>query len=386
IWPWLGYFLTPGLAGRIPLYGVLGITTAGYLLSAGAVTLAVTRGGVFDAAPAAGTLGPETVLTELAQPVLVLDHNERLVRANRAAQKTFALDPETDIGETIESTIGFTLDDLRDDQAVELTLRAGTRQFETAVSPVEDRLGRQPGAAVVFTDVTRERVRSQRLQVLNRVLRHNLRNRMSRIIGRAELLEDGDGGADTAEAILSSADELVAVSERAREIERMMSRSVDAETNVGLADLAGSIVDEFRNRHPNATLSVDIDPGLSITVDPVVLSVVLEHLIENGLEHNDAPTPVVTVSARQGDDGVRITVVDNGPGIPEAEQAVVKDGVETALEHGSGLGLWAAKWGAMRLGAELAFDEGKPAGSAVSLHLPASERRTRESLAVATAD
>ena len=35
-----------------------------------------------------------------------------------------------------------------------------------------------------------------------------------------------------------------------------------------------------------------------------------------------------------------VAVRDDGPGIPEHEQAVLLEGEETPLSHGSGLGLW----------------------------------------------
>jgi len=37
-------------------------------------------------------------------------------------------------------------------------------------------------------------------------------------------------------------------------------------------------------------------------------------------------------------------VIDNGPGLPDQEQKVLSEGVETPLIHGSGLGLWMVNW------------------------------------------
>jgi Signal transduction histidine kinase len=40
----------------------------------------------------------------------------------------------------------------------------------------------------------------------------------------------------------------------------------------------------------------------------------------------------------------RLSVADDGPGIPDDERMVLNRATETSLEHGSGLGLWLAKW------------------------------------------
>jgi len=280
VWPWLAYVLTPGIASRVALDSVIGLNATGYSLSLAAVGFAVTRGGIFDAAPAAGTLGPETVLAEL----------------DDAAAETFGVDPAAVTAEPLSGVVGADLDALRDSESVELSVPEGTRHFEASVSPVSDRFDREPGHAVVLTDVTQERVRSQRLSVLNRVLRHNLRNGMTNIIGRAQLIADGEHEhADTAESILSSADDLMTASERARQIEEMMAAAPAFEGHVALADLA-------------------------------------EHV------------------------------------------------------HGSGLGLWAVKWGVVRLGGELAFRDREPHGTVVTIDLPRGDRPDAAAPASAGAD
>ena len=370
VWPWLAYIVTPAIVGRVSIDSIIALNATGYTLSATAVGFAVTRGGIFEAAPAAGTLGPETVLADLDDAVVVVDCDHRVVKRNDAAADLFGVDSET--ATPLSACVGFDLDTLRDSDTVEHSGPDGSRQFEATVSPVSDRFDRQPGYAIVFTDVTRQRVRSQRLSVLNRVLRHNLRNEMTVIRGRAELIADGGHEhTDYAETIVSSADDLMSTGDRARQVEKMMSTMAATEATVSLADLAGGLVEEYRAAYPEATLSVDIDDALHASVNDQVLSTVLDNLVENAIEHNDAPTPIVTVGARMTDDGVQVSVSDNGPGIPTNETAVIETGDEDELAHGSGLGLWAIKWGVVRLGGELTFEDRKPQGTVVTIQLPA---------------
>jgi len=371
IWPWVAYFVTPGIAGRVTVQTIVGLNTGGYILSTVAVGFAVTRGGLFDLAPAAGTLGAETVLAELDDAVVVVDHDQRVVKLNDTAVATLGIDPEAAISEPLSACLGTDIQTLQEPETIELTVPDGTRHFEASVSPIRDRFDRQPGHAIVVTDVTQERVRSQRLAVLNRVLRHNLRNRMTSIMGQAELIATSDNShADTAESILTSADDLMSLSERARQVEQMLATPSDIERDVVLTDLATSVLDDYRSEYPDASLSVDIDDSLTTSLDRRTLWHVLDNLVENALVHNDAPTRIVTVSARVTDVGIRLAVSDNGPGLPEHERGVIEAADEEPLEHGSGLGLWAVKWGVIRLGGELGFHENEPHGTVVTIDLP----------------
>jgi len=67
------------------------------------------------------------------------------------------------------------------------------------------------------------------------------------------------------------------------------------------------------------------------------------HLVENGLEHGvkaDPSAEQVRINTYEADGKTVIEVEDDGPGIPEDELAVLDRHGESALEHGSGVGLW----------------------------------------------
>lgn len=94
--------------------------------------------------------------------------------------------------------------------------------------------------------------------------------------------------------------------------------------------------------------------------------------MENALEQTDDEAPAVAVAlvddAETG--GLTVAVQDEGPGIPEDELAVLETGTETALEHGSGLGLWLVKWGMDLLGGRVTFETSEN-GTTVRLDFPA---------------
>jgi len=378
LWPWTSYLTTPVTFGAFSLTTIIGLTTAGYVVSALAAASLVSTGRLFDATPAAGTLGPDTVLAELGDLVFVIDREGRIVRLNEAVKEAFGTTDEASVGRTVESVVGVDLETLRTEPCVQFEVDDRTRHFEASVSSVTDRHGRTPGETIVLRDVTKHRMQGQRLTVLNRVLRHNLRNRMTTIIGRAQILEAETERDEIAESILSSADDLVSLGERAREVEEMMSVPLRADATAEVGTAVDSVIETVATQYPEAAFVADVEPELEAATDEQLLIPVLENLVENGARHNDSDRPEVVIEGRVDPampEVIELTVSDNGPGIPEAERSVLDSGDETPLEHGSGLGLWAVYWGITRIGGELAFEDNDPRGTTVRLRIP---RRTEQ--------
>jgi signal transduction histidine kinase len=228
--------------------------------------------------------------------------------------------------------------------------------------------------------------REQRLQVFNRVLRHNLRNDVTVIVNYAEFVAeqtDDPEVREAAEKIATRGWDLVELGEKAGSIENAMEgenpRPAPMDVTAVVTDVAASI----RQEYPDADVSVEAEDERLAKAIPA-LGVAVENVCENAIEHNDSPDPEVTVSVESVEDGrgvedgrewVRIAVADDGPGIPDHERTVLTEGEETALEHGSGLGLWLIHWIVERSGGRLSFTENEPRGSVVRMDL---ERPTDE--------
>jgi len=370
IWPWFGNLIVPELE---QLSGLVALST-GYSISAVVAVAVVGPLGLFGSSPAAGNIGPKRVLDSMDDPVVMVDDHEQILRLNRAATETLDTTERDVVGRKLTAVLGVGRSELTDGAVVSLETSIGVRQFEITRSPVEDRWDDERGEVFVFDDVTGRLTREQRLEVLNRVLRHNLRNSASSIIARAELLREGDDMADP-DQIVEQTQSLVGTAERAREIEAMMTATTtDASTDIGLA--VEGVVDRIGEEYPQVELTTALPEDARAAVSPRVLDTVLGNVVENAAEHNDADQPLVVVSADRSDDGeLTIAVADNGPGIPEHEQAVLDAGEEDQLDHGSGLGLWAAHWGVTQMGGDLSISPNDPRGSIVSITVPTPEGR-----------
>lgn len=89
---------------------------------------------------------------------------------------------------------------------------------------------------------------------------------------------------------------------------------------------------------------------------------------------------VITVERDHGNNQWRISVADNGPGIPELERQTIESDEETPLGHSLGIDLWLMNWITTTLGGSLTITDNDPTGSVVSFHLPSGNSNDEERL------
>jgi two-component system sensor kinase FixL len=117
-------------------------------------------------------------------------------------------------------------------------------------------------------------------------------------------------------------------------------------------------------------LTLDIVPGLTdLSGDEEKLRRVLDNLVKNAVEAVDRGPGHVSVRVRRTDERVRITVSDDGPGIPESVEMFKL--FETTKRNGSGLGLSISKQIVLAHGGNIGFERLAPNGTAVHVDLPA---------------
>ncbi|WP_126661999.1 sensor histidine kinase [Haloterrigena salifodinae] len=240
------------------------------------------------------------------------------------------------------------------------------------------------GYVVVARDITEQRDREQRIQVLNRVLRHNLRNAATVVKGHASLISEKQPALEREHVrpILEETTDLIETADKARGVERTLERNGDDDL-IDATAAVRSVVDRARSAYPDARIASRTDEsGARATTPTVDGSVVdaLNELVDNAVEHNsaadeegtDGPTVEVAVRAVDYDGELRLefTVADDGDGIPETERRAVLDGAETQLEHGSGLGLWLVNWIVQNGGGDLRFADRPDGGTVVTLSFP----------------
>jgi len=224
--------------------------------------------------------------------------------------------------------------------------------------------------------------RESQLRVLNRVLRHNLRNDMSVIIAYSDAMLHSDADEPTkarVRKVRRTAHNLIETSEHAQTIydemldgENRQRRPADIVTVVERAAV------RLRSDFPGSTVETQL-PEQAWALDGDSVSIIMDELCRNALMHNDWPEEdrMVILAVEGGvDDGeVRLTISDNGPGLPEFERDLLTGEIEgTSIEHGSGLGLWVVSWLVDHLDGSLSITYRDERGTSITVTIPASEK------------
>lgn len=347
------------------------VATAGLSVAVACFLLAQVRLGTFDSDPSAGYLARETVLDQMSECVFLVDREHQLLDVNDTAVETFDIEGALTHGEPIEAILGVDMTE-RGEGPVTLETRAGQREFASRASDLT-RSGDRIGTIYTLRDVTDRRTDEQRLAVLNRVLRHNLRNDLDAIRAFAESLDDPTVDRQrAAERIERTAREVASIGDTVDSADRLARSDGADRQRVDVTDLARQVLARQFRSYPDATADVS-GSAHTIYTDLRTLETVLSELVENAVKHNDQPDRRVDIEVAESDRGVELAVRDNGPGIPENERTVLLEGEETPLNHGTGLGLWLVYWGVKRLGGSLRFTAADPRGSVVTVTVPSLE-------------
>ncbi|MEF8783858.1 MAG: PAS domain S-box protein [Haloarculaceae archaeon] len=236
------------------------------------------------------------------------------------------------------------------------------RWVSDVVYPVElDDGGRR--CIRIVEDVTDRKRREQRLEVFNRILRHNLRNRLDVIKSNAEQLADRIGG-DHATAVLSAADRLATIGNRARRIDRLMS-SDRRPTTVDLTEVIEETLADVDSDGADVCVRTDLPQSATLRTDAETLRAALESPLDNAVSYAES---TVEVAVEPAPERYTVVISDDGPGIPDAELDSLEAGTETDLRHSRGLGLWQLTWAVEKLNGDLSFDT--DSGTTVRITVP----------------
>lgn len=249
-------------------------------------------------------------------------------------------------------------------------------------------LGAAAHVIIGFYDARRVRAEQlakerQKIAVLNRVIRHNLRNSATVLQGHGDILAESvedESLVRSAEVISQHAATIGSLAENAKRVIQVYERGQSDVRPRNVSAVVEEVADEAAQSFPEASVSLTVDDDTAeecwAEADSGV-SLALSELVENAVEHNDDESPTVDLSLTADDEWVTLGVRDDGPGIPVHEKAVITGEDElTQLQHGNGLGLWVVKAVADVSGGVLGFEEPENGGSTVTLRL----RRSRSTV------
>ncbi len=257
------------------------------------------------------------------------------------------------------------------------------RLLETFASQIALALERaRLGAAAHESELATE---SERLRnALLASISHDLRTPLASIVGASSSLLER--GAQVAEA--DRLELLRAINEEAQRMTGLIDNVLDmariqagaASLNLqwqALEELIGATLKRLERRLAGHRVAVHVPEHLPLVhVDGVLIGQVLANLLDNAAKYAP-PGTRISISAEAAADQVRVSVADEGPGLPPGEEKRVFEKFHRAVPEGAqsgvGLGLSIAKAILQAHGGTIEV-ENLPAGGAVfrfSLPLPA---------------
>lgn len=215
---------------------------------------------------------------------------------------------------------------------------------------------------------------NKRLTILQRVLRHNLRNEMAIIQGHTEtMLEDADSNGQThsLEVVLEHTKNLESLSDDAHRLRQIWNQ--DETIEMDAVDVIRTVVDAVEEDEPEADIETTLPESAHAVVHPQFTQAV-EEAVTNAIRHNDPTTVDIQVTVERLDDSdVEIRVSDTGSGTPAFEWETLQQAEELPLKHGTGLGLWLIYWLVEKSGGELLYESNVPHGTIVRMQLPGAD-------------
>ena len=227
---------------------------------------------------------------------------------------------------------------------------------------------------------TRDQLQTQRdsMRLLNDVVRHDVRNDLAVVKGYAEALEDqiDEAGSEALETIQEKTDEVISLTNTARELSQVMVQSEEETKPITLTRALEKQIDEARRDYPGSRITIDSPlPDVIVEADEMI-DAVFRNLLKNAVQHNDKEIPEIEISASESADSVQVRIADNGPGVSSGMKRAIFEKGETGLESsGTGLGLYLVETLVERYDGELRVEDNEPVGAVFIVELPKKKPR-----------
>jgi two-component system phosphate regulon sensor histidine kinase PhoR len=341
----------------------------------------------------------EAILAGMVEGVIIVDPQGRLQIVNDAAQRMLKLDERASGRHYVETIRHPAIAELvaaalagRSPNALQLSPpRDPSRTIMARAAPAA--AGGAHGAVVVLHDITELRRADQIRRDFVANVSHELRTPLTAIRGYVEALAEGDSNAEESRRFLDIITRHTERMERlVKDLLRLARLDAGQETlEISTCDtrglvqaVAGDLAPGLESRRQR--VEVRIAPGAeTLHGDPTKLHDVLRNLIANAITYapegsvirvEATPADAADLKVRTTSTAVRITVTDEGPGIPEDDLSRVferfyrVDKSRARDPGGTGLGLAIVKHLVGLHGGEVRAENRAEGGARFTVALP----------------
>lgn len=332
----------------------------------------------------------ESIFNQTFQFTGLLDPDGRVIEANDAALEFGGFERSDIVGNPFYEADWWTHSEEVYDQVQNAIERAANGEFvryetevrgsdghatiDFSVKPVRNEDDEITLLVAEGRDITTQKQYTRHLEVMQRVMRHNMRNDLQKLRGWSQVLSeesDPEKRAEQYETIERILDSWHSMIDQMKQIHKVIQSQSDSQPIIACDTLIENAVDPVRNEHDAATILTDVaNVGSKLVPESIVPAV--RELVENAA--NSSSEPRVAVAFTCPEDGwIEISVSDNGSGMPEMEADVLETGEETPLSHGQGVGLWMVRMVVTQAGGDVSV-ELTTDGTEVRVRIPTTQR------------
>ncbi|MGB0123763.1 MAG: ATP-binding protein [Silvibacterium sp.] len=279
-----------------------------------------------------------------------------------------------------------------------LTVRGTSKSWDVKITPVLDGDGKIERLIAVSRDITELKraqiavIQAEKLAATGRLaatMAHEINNPLEAVTNFIYLAKTGEGVPERVCRHLEIADrELARVAQIAQQTLGFY-RDNSREKWVSIAELIKGVMAlyERRLRYKQLHTEIDVDAELRVNIKEGELQQALSNLVANAIDASSEggklwvrarPTKDWTNGLKEG---VRITLADNGCGMPpEVQRRIFVPFFTTKTDVGTGIGLWVTKSLIEKQGGYMRFRsrQGPMAGTVMSLFLPSTHDKAAD--------
>ncbi|HEV2279602.1 MAG TPA: PAS domain S-box protein [Acidobacteriaceae bacterium] len=308
----------------------------------------------------------EFILSSVADGIIGVDSSNRIAFVNPAAARLLEHEESDLIGQEIHSTLhpatvncgpgcatrrAFASGESGSGQDVYMRESGRSFPVEFALMPMVDE-GESVGSVLSFRDISQRYALDHMKDEFISTVSHELRTPLTSIRGSLGLLSAGmlgpvsDKAATLLRIAVANSDRLIRLINDILDLERMQSgRAPLAFRLVNIMDLARQVIENMQPVADSNQVALLCDgPPAPIEADADRLQQVITNLLSNAIKFSPAKS-IVRIAIARKPDGVTLSVIDQGRGIPADKLETIfdrfqqVDASDSRQKGGTGLGL-----------------------------------------------
>ncbi len=196
----------------------------------------------------------------------------------------------------------------------------------------------------IVIDIDQRKEAEEREELLNSVLRHDIKNKAQIVQGYLQLLDEKDLSEDIRDLVekaLTSNEESMNLIKKVR---LLLNAKKEVITSVDMVSMIKGALTASEGVIKGKDIEVEMDfPSIESEVEAgSLLKEVFSNLIENAAFHSGGSK--IVIKGKTTDDQIICIIKDDGKGIPDKEkEKIFHRGYTTDKERGSGLGMFLVK-------------------------------------------